>query len=243
MENEALASKIEDMSRAVEELLENDILAHVGLQSLPDPDDLRRSTCYTVPVVGVLKRHHDTLKALFTGIAGGQKQATFGLDQWMAFLRSFELIGKDVSERDAIRCFAWSRMCVVDGLSSAAGFAKENKLPFEGMCEALIRLSIMKALPDPEDVAESGCDDIRAYLQWLQTSDRAYEKFVDEQSTPWGESPREPPPHERIDQLVTYMVVVVESASSSTSNSVGDQKITDAELQKWMAAKGAKMQR
>jgi hypothetical protein len=37
------------------------------------------------------------------------------LDIWLALLDALKLIGTDVTDRHAVLCFAWSRMCVIDG--------------------------------------------------------------------------------------------------------------------------------
>ena len=47
-------------------------------------------------------------------------------------LKALCLIGRDFTERDAVLCFAWSRMLVVDGWTEA-GRLKESGLPFEGL--------------------------------------------------------------------------------------------------------------
>ena len=57
---------------------------------------------------------------------------------------------------DALLCFAWSRMLVIDGWTDR-GHAKESCLPFEGFLEALCRVSALMALPTDAEVNESAC--------------------------------------------------------------------------------------
>ena len=46
-------------------------------------------------------------------------------------VRALDMIGADLTERDATLCFVWSRMLVVDGWTEA-GHLRESDLPFEG---------------------------------------------------------------------------------------------------------------
>ena len=58
---------------------------------------------------------------------------------------------RDLSERDALRCFSWSRMAVED-YQSHKGHHKNTVLPFEGFLEALCRVAAQKALATDEEV-------------------------------------------------------------------------------------------
>ena len=168
-----LPGLIPDISQALDELLKRDIFLKIGVTSLPAPDALRRCYCYTRTMNSTLRKHEVTLRRLFVGLAEGRK--SFKLERWMDFLRTIGMIADDVSERDAIRAFAWSRMVVIND-ETPAGYLKDNSLPFEGFMEALIRLSILKALPTPEEIEEAGQDDAYGYLQALEEEDATGEE-------------------------------------------------------------------
>jgi hypothetical protein len=71
----------------------------------------------------------------------------------------FELdpeLDPEMALADALLCFAWSRMLVIDGWTGR-GHAKESNLPFEGFLEALCRVSALMALPTDAEVNESAC--------------------------------------------------------------------------------------
>ena len=66
-------------------------------------------------------------------------------------LTDFDLIDGQLGEREAMRCFMFSRMRVIkEGLRS--GRAKVLQLSFEDMLEAIVRLAMLKALPIDSDL-------------------------------------------------------------------------------------------
>ena len=77
----------------------------------------------------MLTRHDGFLTTLFECVAGkkekddlaGRSHRLLDHGEWLAFLRSFEVLGADVTARDASRCFAWSRMRVVDEVRATTG--------------------------------------------------------------------------------------------------------------------------
>ena len=46
---------------------------------------------------------------------------TISLSEWVRALRGIGIVGVDFSERDAVRCFAWSLMAVSDAESTKGG--------------------------------------------------------------------------------------------------------------------------
>ena len=103
----------------------------------------------------MLETHKKSLQAVFDGIAdsGGvighsKERVMVGYTEFHMFLKNARILGKDVSDREAKLCFAWSRMSTFDSRSTK-GFLRENNLPFEGFVEAIIRIAMCKVtLPD-----------------------------------------------------------------------------------------------
>ena len=51
------------------------------------------------------------------------------LETWMSGLAALELIGDDLSSRDALRCFGWSRMAVTDYMSQQGNWKDSVRRP------------------------------------------------------------------------------------------------------------------
>ena len=189
-----------DVSEAVERLCSADIAPKLGIE-LQDPNTFRRDLCYTEEVDNVLRRHEPSLKLLFGVLAKRptkKENKSLGLllslGDWKVAVRRLELIGVDFAERDATRCFVFSRMCVIDG-SSERGRLKEGSLPFEGFLEALCRVALLKALPTDEEMVENGFNpqsETYEYLEWLKYEEGdAYDDLLDSYSSSWGSAPRQ----------------------------------------------------
>ena len=73
--------------------------------------------------------------------------------------------------------------------------------------EALVRLSLLKALPTQAEVdLHLACRDAREYMVRLEIDDNpAYLKLMSERTGAWGGDILPPAPQERIKQLVDYI--------------------------------------
>jgi hypothetical protein len=221
-----VTGKIYDVSEAVEKLLHVDMLLRLGVGRFPDPDAVRRSFCYTPSMCMVLERYEPTLRRIFDAVAQGKP--TMPLDSWLSFLGVMQFIGKDVSAHDAARSFAWSRMVVVHG-SSSKGAIKENQLPFEGFVEALIRVSILKALPTMEDIDEDGSVDVVEYMGRMTPGQMVHSEFLELRAAPWGEPPKLPHVDLRIEMLVRLAVNRIRLVLKARSSG----QLETARVSKW----------
>jgi hypothetical protein len=221
-----VTGKIYDVSEAVEKLLHVDMLLRLGVGRFPDPDAVRRSFCYTPSMCMVLERYEPTLRRIFDAVAQGKP--TMPLDSWLSFLGVMQFIGKDVSAHDAARSFAWSRMVVVHG-SSSKGAIKENQLPFEGFVEALIRVSILKALPTLEDIDEDGSVDVVEYMGRMTPGQMVHSEFLELRAAPWGEPPKLPHVDLRIEMLVWLAVNRIRLVLKARSSG----QLETARVSKW----------
>ena len=187
----------------------------------------------------VLEAYEPSLRCIFAGVAraGGASEGSKGgaslrisIDEWKAFVRGLDLIGTDLTERDANLCFSWSRMCVVD-IYSDKGRVREHQLPFEGFLEALVRLSVLKALPTADEIAAAGCDDAEEYLEKIKANDEeAYQQLLRERATAWGDEPTNET-FECINQLCSIIVRRMEMDSEGADN----MELTSREVDNWVA--------
>lgn len=178
------------MSSALKRMLKTDVARSAPRGPRADADSFRARVCYTAETSNVLKQHEPTLRTIFAGLAAisyDWRGEHVNLKAWIAFLQFTGLVGPDLALREAILCFAWSRMCVVDG-RSRAGETKESVLPFEGFMEALCRMSLLKALPTDEEVTASGAAHAGVHLSVMRDRDpAAFRAFAAKRACAWGE--------------------------------------------------------
>ena len=91
------------------------------------------------------------------------------LKEWMASLHAMEIfVGADLTDREAVMCFVWSRMAVADA-TSLRGVIKDSSLKFEDWLEAIARLACLKALPTCQEIRDAGsCTTTGEYMDMLQ---------------------------------------------------------------------------
>jgi hypothetical protein len=121
------------------------------------------------------------------------KVPTITLLEWLSSLKHLNFIGPDVSERDSLRCFSWSRMVVEDS-QTPNGHFKNTVLPFEGFMEAVCRVAAQKALPTKEELnAPEECGQWMVELRTTRATD--YDEMLMQRATEWGSPPPADYPH------------------------------------------------
>jgi len=129
-------------------------------------------------------------------------------DCWRGLIRGLGFIDKDVSEREVGLCFVWSRMFIVDP-DTPAGYIRNCAFSFEDFLEALVRLSVLKALPTDDQLAESGAPDAFTFLKELRELDIiAHEEFLKAHSEiqPWGSEPTVQSIGRMVHHLISCMI-------------------------------------
>jgi hypothetical protein len=233
-----VSGEISDVSEALQRLIVVDLLSRAAriLGTVEDVNDFRNRFCYLEPVDAVLRRHEDSLRALFAALTGrgpGKDSTLLSLNEWMQFLRALDLIHIDLSDRDATFAFAWSRMVVAD-VGTERGRLAESNLHFEDFLEALCRLSILKALPYDHEIEESmrSRSDVRHaghFLAVLKLKDEmAYERMLHDRATPWGADPTQPIAS-CVQHLLAIIIFTVESETAGNDN----LKLTETEVGLW----------
>ena len=155
---------------------------------------------YTQEVDEALRRHEKALRLIYDracqlhGTTNAKEVANKLLDEgcWAHFCTLFGLVDKDLTDRDANRAFACSRMRVVDG-ESEMGRIKLTHLAFEDFLEALCRCSVCKAWPARFEIYDKGTGNAGEHLLRLKSEDpEAHAELLQKRAAGWGQSPLQP---------------------------------------------------
>jgi len=193
-----------------------------GASPIFEPNEFREEHMYTEAVDLVLRAHEKSLRALFSVISDVKRARTdplplLSLEGWRAFLRAVELLGADITERDAALCFSWSRMAVSERRTER-GQRHESCLPFEGFLEALCRIAALKALPTDEEIANAGHAHAGTYMIELRTKPGGvFEEMLRTRSVGWGEEPVEPLAR-CVAHLLEILIYTVEAETQGADN-------------------------
>ena len=183
-----------------------------------EADSFRREHAYTELVCAALRKHEAMLRRCFgrlalqadwpassaaalrstatssqTAAAAAAAAQGISCDAWVHGMRNFKIVGGDLSERDALNCFIWSRM-VVENAATVRGQAREHTLPFEGWLEAVCHLATLKALPTEAEMEASGSVDAGEHMLKLMNANdpSEYERALKERGRAWcSEPPRD----------------------------------------------------
>ena len=143
-----------------------DLVAHLAVQADADmimrpPDAFRREYCYRRETDAMLTHHDETLRNVFAiyaekGAGGAELDGAVDLmsaAQWMALMRDVDLV-REVGVRTLYVIFAQSRMVTIGerGKRGEHGLGILTQLPYEGFLEAMVRLSMLKALPTDKEM-------------------------------------------------------------------------------------------
>lgn len=229
-----------DVSAAVHRLL-SEIRAACAPAMCIDADIFRRDHCYTEEVTTTLGSYESTLRILFSGASGSLITSRAGtllsLFDWEDFLKALGFVGADLSERDVRYAFAWSRMLVVDGRTEK-NFLRETCLPFESFVEAIVRISVMKALPTDDEIATSVCTQAGEYMVKLAADDKArYWEMLRERASSWGEEQVQEPTARCVAKTIEIIVYLIKSSISEVDGSTFANKLTDTEMKRWLRTK------
>jgi len=209
------SKQLDDVSDALLKLLV-DYIAPVVRVKAPPADRFRAAVCYTPEMSDVLWRLAPSLRTIFAGLALATYETSrtyppklpkpkenkklmrenetwirvtglVSLKMWRNFLDALALAGCELRERTL--CFAYSVMCVVDS-NTEEGQIKQTHLPFEGFCEAIVRLATAVPLPTDEMLSERGVAHAGALMAALEAGEvDTLKAMSDAQACPWGEVP------------------------------------------------------
>lgn len=227
---------VPDVSDALYKLLIEDIMPTLNPRILtPSPNAFRSKMCYRQEVDVAFKRYEPALRNIFTAMCTtggrGEKERHMALIEWVLLCRGADLTGPDCSDRDAIMCFAWSRMCVIDELT-IQGRMRDSHLPFEGFLEALVRISLLKVLPTDQEIEDYGARDAGMFYKMLRHNDEEqYQKLIRdvERNPQWGERPRQP-----VHRCVSHVCAIMTNQISEwCGNTSANGEVSETEATRW----------
>jgi len=156
----------DDMPRCVGELVQD--MLNLGRQPhasliLHDANAFRRTYCYLKEVCAVLKHHNKTLRNLYdvyaevgTGavdVHGSSK--LLSIAEWVALVRDLGML-KELTMRKVIIAFSLSRMVTIDESARKNQIGTLTQISFEGFLEAIVRLTLLKAMPTDKEMRRHG---------------------------------------------------------------------------------------
>ena len=190
LERHVKCKQIVDVSDAVEKVCK-DIAARLPDRARQDSNTFREKYCYSREMDKVLRRHLKLLNQLFTRYsdlaegAGDAKlevldsSSMMSIREWMAMINHLGFFQSgQLSFYEAKLLFIWSRIRTAKD-NSKSSLTRMRNLYFEDFMEAIIRLSMLVALPTNEDLGELEMSDAGEYLLSLaHDSPSLYRSFL-----------------------------------------------------------------
>jgi hypothetical protein len=176
-----------DVSESVNELLTHNLLRLLPPAALQNSNAFRKRFCYLEAPTMVLESHRQSLFALYNAYAqvshGMQDRlkddSLMSIGEWLTFVRHVGLVESgQVTELAAKQIFLWSRIRTAKDLSGASE-AKLRHITPTDFLEALVRLSLVVALPTDLELEEANAADAGEFLLAMQThSPIEYQSFL-----------------------------------------------------------------
>lgn len=176
-----------DVSESVNELLTHNLLRLLPPAALQNSNAFRKRFCYLEAPTTVLESHRQSLFALYDAYAqvshGMQDRlkddSLMSIGEWLTFVRHVGLVESgQVTELAAKQIFLWSRIRTAKDLSGASE-AKLRHITPTDFLEALVRLSLVVALPTDLELEEANAADAGEFLLAMQThSPIEYQSFL-----------------------------------------------------------------
>lgn len=188
-----------------------------GPNILHRADQFRREFCYTRETTAMLAHHEETLRNVYAvyaerGTGGAEMDVGASVEllsaaEWFALMRDLGIV-KECGVRNIYLIFALSRMAVVHESNNTSG--QLTQLTFEGFCEAIVRLSLVKALPTDKEMKKRNFQypgeyigailsrGVSMYDSWVAASKRGFELG------------KADPVYRRVDMLLLLIVSIMQ---------------------------------
>ena len=176
-----------DVSESVNELLTHNLLRLLPPAALQNSNAFRKRFCYLEAPTLVLESHQQSLFALYDAYAqvshGMQDRlkddSLMSIGEWLTFVRHVGLVESgQLTELAAKQIFLWSRIRTAKDLSGVSE-AKLRHITPTDFLEALVRLSLVVALPTDLELEEAKAADAGEFLLAMQThSPTEFQSFL-----------------------------------------------------------------
>lgn len=155
-----------DIGHALHLLIQTLVLENADPLAVTDPDDYRRERLYTPEVNAVMEHNLRLLTALFKKYCVTKRdmprKTLMSLSEWEAFLNDCELFSADFTRREAILCFKWSKMRVIDELKRQT---EHQCMQLCDFLEALGRVAEVSGMPTKRDLQRSKATNAYEYFK------------------------------------------------------------------------------
>ena len=255
---------IGDVSDAVTQMLSSNMLPNVPAAALQNSNAFRKRFCYTEKASRVLEAHMGSLTALYATYAEVGQAMTdvlrddslLSVGEWMSFVGHLGLLSSgQLSTLKAKQIFLWSRIRTAKDLSEASE-RRLRHLSLVDFLEALVRMSIMVALPTDMELEEAGARDAGEFLLAMQAnSPNEYlsflsthrPRFTDPDGSDYDAHSLQPS-HRALEHLLHLLVRTVEHNTSSVAaqqESAADGTVERSEAAKFLKRRsgGLELQR
>ena len=150
---EAVSQGVHDICEDILKLLARHPFASTILHN---PDVFRRMYCYRHEVCAVLDHHEQSLRSVFGLYSfGGISCKMMSCEEWNALMSDVGFI-KELTYRRVFVTFAQARMLTIEEGSKRSQVGQLHQLTYEGFLEAIIRLSVIKAIPTDKEMKRAG---------------------------------------------------------------------------------------
>lgn len=237
-------SRCTDCSEAIRRLLYEDCLPHLDAACRQDSNAFRSKHCYSDEMTKRLEADEESLRAIYTcfatehsGTRGSSKGAAsdlaandsrLSLEELLEMCKSFNILDKDVTQKELTLAFVWSRPWVID----EHDYQSQRKLAglsFQDFLEAFVRISMMKAWPSDAMLQAYGMaypEQVPEFLAYLREADtRAFDAMLAERAVSWHQGPHVPDV-----ECVRHLIGVCNHEIKLIGRKTGDGPVTLAHV-------------
>jgi hypothetical protein len=167
--------------------------------SLQNSNVFRARYCYIEQTAEVLKHATSSITSLYDRYAeviqdGGNVLSSsnaMSIGEWLTFVDHIGFFEyRLLTPLDAKLVFLWSRVRAMPDRSNRSEM-KLRHLQLKDFMEALVRLSVMVALPTDEDIDQMGFSNAATYMQTMQEDPAQWNNMLKERAQKWHREPRQ----------------------------------------------------